>query len=383
MKIALVRKEFDIARGGAERYSVNLARGLAGAGHDVHVFAGSWKHADHPGITLHQVPFVRRPSPLKNLSFQRSARRRVAAGRFDIVQGLSQVYPTDVYRMAEPLHIHWLRLTRPSQLARGLKTLSPRHMALLTLERGIFSPGNYRRVIAISRLCRQQLTEYYGVPEEHIRLIYNGVDHGFFNTADHDRLRRDFRGRLGIADTATVLLFAGNDFKRKGLQFALEHTAALKNRGCRLTLVVAGRDRSAPYLRLAARLHIQDSIVFLGSQADMRPAYHGADLLVHPALYEPFGNVCLEAMACGLPVATTLCTGASDIIDDRLSGILVDSPRDILSMSEKIAAAVTKKALPAMAALAAEKAREFTIDRNVQKTVALYKEILSEKAAGI
>lgn len=383
MKIALVRKEFDSSRGGAERYAVNLARGLAAAGHDVHVFAGSWKHADHPGITLHEVPFVRRPSPLKNLSFQRSARRRVAAGRFDIVQGLSQVYPTDVYRMAEPLHVHWLRLTRPGTLARGLKTLSLRHMALLALERGIFAPGNYRRIIAISRLCRQQLIQYYGVPEEKIRVIYNGVDHGVFNTADHGRLRRDFRARLGIPDATTVLLFAGHDFKRKGLQFALEHTAALKARGCSLKLVVAGRGRAAPYLRLAARLHIKNDIVFLGSQPDMRPAYHGADLLVHPALYEPFGNVCLESMACGLPVATTLLTGASDIIDDRLSGILVDSPQDILSMSEKIAAAVTKKALSAMAALAAEKARQFTIERNVQKTVALYKEVLSEKAAGI
>jgi UDP-glucose:(heptosyl)LPS alpha-1,3-glucosyltransferase len=383
MKIALIRKEYDHLRGGAERYAVNLARGLADAGHDVHVFAGDWEHEDHNGITLHRVPYIKRPSPLKNLSFQRNSRRLVAGQSFDIVQGLSQVYPSDVYRMAEPLHVHWLRLHYANPVKRFLKYLSPRHMAILGIEAAIFKPGNYRRIIAISKLCRLQLMHYYGVPEDAIRLIYNGVDLQQFNTAEHGRMHCAGRARLGIPEKDAVLLFAGNDFKRKGLQFALEYALALRSLGHDPWLLVAGRGKQAPYMRMARHMHFADRLVFLGSLADMREAYHCADLLVHPALYEPFGNVCLEAMACGLPVATSRLTGAADIIDSGAHGIVADRPWDREAMVSAISAALdhNRAGLKDMAERSAQRAEEFSLERNVQETLALYREIVFEKGA--
>jgi len=381
MKIALIRKEYDTSRGGAERYAVNLARGLADAGHDVHVFAGLWEHEDRSNITMHGVPFIKRPSPLKNLSFQRNSRKLVAGQTFDIVQGLSQVFPSDVYRMAEPLHVHWLHLNNRNPLKRWLKYLSPRHVAILGIERAIFKPRNYRRIIAISELCRQQLMHYYGVPKDAIRLIYNGVDLLQFNTADHGRLRCAARSRFGIPESEPVLLFAGNDFKRKGLQFALQYAIGLKAQGHGLKLLVAGRGNPAPYLRLARQKFFENDLLFLGSLADMREAYHCADLLVHPALYEPFGNVCLEAMACGLPVATSRLTGAADIIDNGASGIVIDRPGDIETLVSNISPLLdhNRAGLKAMAEQAAHRAADFPLERNVQETMALYREIITEK----
>ncbi|MBN2107459.1 MAG: glycosyltransferase family 4 protein, partial [Deltaproteobacteria bacterium] len=264
MKIALIRKEYDSSRGGAERYAVNLARGLAHTGHDVHIFAGAWENEDSSGITMHRVPFMRRPSPLKNLSFQRNSRRLVAGQTFDIVQGLSQVFPSDVYRMAEPLHAHWLRLHYMNPVKRWLKYLSPRHLTILGIESAIFKPGNYRRIIAISKLCRQQLIHYYGVPENAIKIIYNGVDLQQFSTTDHGRMRRAGRARLSIPEQEPVLLFAGNDFKRKGLQFGLQYALALRGRGHKPWLLVAGRGNQAPYMRMARQKNFAGRLVFLG-----------------------------------------------------------------------------------------------------------------------
>ena len=381
MKIALIRKEYDLLRGGAERYAVNLARGLAHAGHNVHVFAGTWRKEDSSGITMHRVPFARRPSPLKNLSFQRNSRRLVAGQSFDIIQGLSQVFPADVYRMAEPLHAHWLRLHYMNPVKRWLKYLSPRHMAILGIESAIFKPGNYRRIIAISKLCRQQLMHYYGVPEDAIRTIYDGVDLQQFSAAEHGRMRRAARARFSIPGQDPVLLFAGNDFKRKGLQFALQYALALRGRGHKPWLLVAGRGNQAPYMRMARQKNFADRLVFLGSLPDMREAYHCADLLVHPALYEPFGNVCLEAMACGLPVATSRLTGAADIIDSGASGIVADRPWDIEAIVSDISAALERNrvGLIHMGERAAQRALEFSLERNVQETLALYRKILFEK----
>lgn len=382
MKIALIRKEYDALRGGAERYSVNLARGLAAAGHEVHVFAGHWAKEDQAGITLHRVPYIRRPSPLKNLSFQRNSRRLVAGQSFAIVQGLSQVFPSDVYRMAEPLHRHWLSLTAQKPINKFLNCLSPRHRSILALERGMFAPGNYRRIIAISRLCREQLRHYYGVPEEAIRLIYNGVDLNYFTADEHIHQRLAARKSFGIPESATVLLFAGNGFKRKGLQFALATAVGLAAQGHSLKLLVAGRGKAAPFIRLAEQAGFANNLLFAGSLPDMRPAYHLADLLVHPALYEPFGNVCLEAMACGLPVATTRLTGAADIIDNGTSGIVTDAPWETETMTARIAEVLARTGgLTAMAKLAAARAAEFPLERNVQETLAVYGEILAEKGA--
>jgi UDP-glucose:(heptosyl)LPS alpha-1,3-glucosyltransferase len=283
--------------------------------------------------------------------------------------------------MAEPLHAHWLRLHYMNPVKRWLKYLSPRHMAILGIESAIFKPGNYRRIIAISKLCRQQLMHYYGVPEDAIRTIYNGVDLQQFSTADHGRIRCAGRARFSIPEQDPVLLFAGNDYKRKGLQFALQYALALRGRGHTPWLLVAGRGNPAPYMRMARQKSFADRLVFLGSLPDMREAYHCADLLVHPALYEPFGNVCLEAMACGLPVATSRLTGAADIIDSGASGIVADRPWDIEAIVTDISAALdhNRAGLKDMAVRAAQRAGEFPLERNVQESVALYRAILFEK----
>ena len=330
---------------------------------------------------MHRVPFIKRPSPLKNLSFQRNSRKLVAGQSFDIVQGLSQVFPGDVYRVGEPLHIHWLGMNLANPLKRFLKYLSPRHMAILAIERTIFRTGSYRRIIANSRMSKNQVMYYYGLTDDKIRVIYNGVDTGQFNPNDRGRMRIASRSRLGLSQADTVLLFAGNDFKRKGLQFALQYAIALKGQGHGMKLLVAGRGNPAPFLRMARQRSFENNLLFLGSLADMRDAYHCADLLVHPALYEPFGNVCLEAMACGLPVATTRLNGASEIIDHGVNGIVTDAPWDMESMISSIAKALDRDraGLRDMAELAAQRAAEFPLARTVDETLALYNDVLAQK----
>ncbi len=381
MKIALIRREYAAGRGGAERYAVTLSRALAQRGHDVHVFAGIVEPGQHAGITLHPVPFLRKPSALKNASFQKNSRRLVAAETFDIVHGLSQVFPQDVYRVGEPLHMHWLLQRTGSRLHRLVKYCSPRHQVILTIERHIFMPDNYRRIIVNSRLCRQQVIDYYGVPEKKIRLVYNGVDPAAFSFDTTGRTRTVAREKLGIAPAEFILLFAGNDFKRKGLIHALQTTRRLRESGYRVRLAVAGRGSARSAQRSAAACGAADAVLFLGSVGSMRDLYHAADLLLLPSLYDPFSNVCLEAMACGLPVVTARSNGACEIIDSGISGIVVDTPQDTEQMAAQIARLCDPpgQALAAMGQAAAETAKNYSLEQNVEKTLRVYEEIIREK----
>ena len=381
MKIALVRREFAADRGGAERYAVALARGLVAHGHDVHIIAGSADPSACPSATIHLVPFFRRPSALKNASFQKNVRRLIAHLRCDIVHGLSQIYPQDVYRVGDPLHLHWLLIRTPSRLLRLALFFSLRHQVILYLERNIFKQDNYRRIIVNSRLSRQHVMQYYGVPDTKVRLVYNGVDHKLFHPDPTGLLRAAARERFGLSATDRVLAFSANDFKRKGLVHALTLLSRLRRAGYPFRLLIAGRGNKQQVEQRASALNIGNDILFLGHVAAPHDVYHASDLVILPTRYDPFANVCLEAMACGIPVLTTCCNGASELIEHETSGFVVKQPEDIDTMADTLARFfdAPEDLRIAMGCRASEVAQKYTIEQNVERTLHVYNEILREK----
>jgi len=381
LKVALVRKEFNTLHGGAERYAVNLAKGLADLGHEAHLFCGSCDLKENKNIKIHKVPYIKAYSPLKNLSFNKNSAKLIAENSYDIVNGLAQIFPQDVYRVGDPLHIHWLKTFALNPVKRVLKYLNPRHLALLYIEKNIFKPGNYKRIITNSHMSKAHVAHYYKVPEEKIRVVHNGVDLEKFNPELRAGSRSGIRENLGIKKNEMVLLFAGNDFKRKGLQFAMQCTANLIKKGLKVKLIVAGRGRSGPYQRLVKKNGYEDKIMYMGHAEKIEALYCASDLFILPTFYDPFSNVCLEAMACGLPVITTRLNGAAEIIEDRVSGIVVDSPWQIDEMVTAVAAILenSSSGLKEMSAKALASAKENPVEKNIHETIKVYQEILKEK----
>ena len=381
MKIALVRKEFNALHGGAERYAVNLANGLAELGHDVHIFCGKSEMKEKNNITVHKVSYLKTPSPLKNLSFSRNSAKLIAKESFDIVNGLAQIFPQDIYRVGDPLHINCLQAFSPNPVKRGIKYLNPRHLALLYIEKNIFKQGNYKRIITNSRMSKAQVTHYYNVPEEKITVVHNGVDLNKFNPEEKQGLRRSIRKNLGIKNDDSVLLFAGNDFRRKGLQFAMQCAANLIKKGLKVKLLIAGRQKAGPYLRLVRKNGYADNFLFLGHVEKIESVFCASDMFVLPTFYDPFSNVCLEAMASGLPVMTTRLNGAAEIIEDRVSGILVDSPWDLEEMITAASSVIENNSsgLKEMSKKAVLAARQNPVEKNIQETEKVYMEVMKEK----
>ncbi|MGE5616062.1 MAG: glycosyltransferase, partial [Bacillota bacterium] len=114
---------------------------------------------------------------------------------------------------------------------------------------------------------------------------------------------------------------------------------------------------------------------FVGVQTDARPYYAAADALVHPALYEPFGNVNLEAMACGLPIAVSTSCGASDVVREGVNGYVLDA-----FDAEGFAYAIERLRDPEHAQEMGRKAREtaegFPIAAMAEQMTALYRQLL-------
>ena len=151
------------------------------------------------------------------------------------------------------------------------------------------------------------------MPADKITVIYNAIDNQKFPPAGEAQRQR-LREQYQIPQRAHCLIFVGSGFERKGLAAAIRAVAATDSH-----LLVVGKDKDEKrYRALAQSLGCSDRVHFMGVQKQTLPFYQAADALLLPTLYDPFPNVILEAMSCGLPVITsTTCGGAEFITPAR------------------------------------------------------------------
>jgi UDP-glucose:(heptosyl)LPS alpha-1,3-glucosyltransferase len=366
MKLAIIRKECSFRLGGAERYAANLCRALANAGHTVHVLAERCDDDVHPELIHVPIRVDHSTSWSKNLSFHRNSQAALAGLEVDTVIALSRSFPADAFRVSDPLHDFWMSIRYPGKIHRFLQRLNPRHRAILDLEKGIFDPGDTRFIITNSELSKRLIPQSHPYPTERIHVIYNGVDLEKFCP-----LPRPVRREKGPVE----LLFVGQDFKRKGLGPLIQALAIVKSLALPFHLRVIGRDKPGRYRALARKLGLAGQITFEGASTSIQNAYQAADLFVFPSLYDPFANVCLEALACGLPVLTTDTNGSSEVIDEGVDGYVVGGAANTLP--DDLAGAISRFChLPAasretMRVHARAKAEGFTIEANALKIVEL------------
>ncbi len=317
MKFAIIRSEVSYTKGGAERYAANLCRELCELGHEVHVLAEIFEPDVHPDLIHHPVKVNRTSSSWRNLSFHENAQAIAATLGADQVIALSRSYPSDAFRVSDPLHSFWMELRYPGKFHRFLQSLNPRHRTILKMECEILNPENTRMIVTNSQLSKDLIARLYRYPAERIHVIYNGVDF------------EQFTPDIGLREGDSLeLLFVGQDFKRKGLAPTIKALADVRQAGHDCTLRVIGRDNPTSYQKLARSLQVEPFITFEGPTREIQKAYRQADLLVFPSLYDPFANVVLEALACGLPALTTSTHGSSEVVDEGKNGYLIEGATD-------------------------------------------------------
>lgn len=336
MKLAIICRPF-VFHGGLENATAGLIGELVRQGHEVHLFSTAGQ-PDVPGLKVHRLTVIRAPSLARVVSFALAAKAAVTRDRFDVVQSHERTLVQDVYRAGEGCHGAYLdvKAERLNPLKRAALRANPYHRALLSLERKIFSPSGTRQIVAISRLGKAEIQRLYGLAESRVAVIYNGVDQERFRPAHRERYRMGIREALGIPQEAWVVLFVGSGFERKGLAPLIEGFALVRDRESRL--VVVGKGDVAPYRALASRLGVAEGIVWAGARADVERYYAAADAVALPALYEPFGNVHLEALASGLPVLASSRAGGSEVVSHGKNGWIVQNPEDPHAIREGLEA---------------------------------------------
>jgi UDP-glucose:(heptosyl)LPS alpha-1,3-glucosyltransferase len=386
VKIAFCYESVLPARGGCETYIADLARRLAAGRHEVHLFACRWAAAALPaGLHYHRLSVPRGPRFLRPWRFGAACRRAlrdfpdlVSIG-FDKTWGLDVLYPLGGLHAASAAH-NLRKHRRPvvRALAGLVKAADLAHHAFTLLERRQYLGPDRPVLVANSRMVQRHFREHYGIPAEAVRVVHSAIDPGRFVEDDRPARRQAWRQRWGLGAGETVAAFVAMNYRLKGLE-PLLHAVRLVPADPPFRLLVAGSPRTARWQRLARRLGVAERVRFVGHCPDPRNCYFAADFLVHPTFYDPCSLVVLEALACGLPVVTTRCNGASELFRAPDEGYVVDDPHDHARLAWCIGELLDPRRRAVAGAAARRRAARWTFDDHYRKMLDVFAEAASRK----
>lgn len=256
----------------------------------------------------------------------------------------------------------------------------PRYYGLAFLEPVLLSMLRrfYRRCDAIvapsesfAQLLRDQRMNY------RVGVWSRGIDHGQWHPGRRDLA---WRAGLGIGDEEVIIGFLGRIVMEKGLDVFSDTIDALTRRGVAHRVLVVGDGPARDWFMK----RLPDNAVFTGFQMgdDLARAVASMDIFFNPSVTETFGNVSLEAMACGLPVVAALATGSDTLVKEGVTGRLV-RPGAIAAFADALAELCEDPDLRrAMGGAGIAAARHYDWDRINGAVAELYRRLLREREAG-
>jgi len=264
---------------------------------------------------------------------------------------LDRISCPDIYRAGDGVHRKFLKIENKSKI-------NPLHLVYLFIEKRAFNRA--KRIIAISNMVKKDIIEEYGIDPDKIEVIYNGIP--LKEKVLFDNIKKEF----GIINEK-ILLYVGSGFKRKGVKEALDIIAKLKGD---FKFFIIGKEKNLQwYKNYAKNLGIEEKVIFTGPRTDVDKFYSMADIFIFPTKYEPFGSVIIEALNFENVVFTTKTCGGGEIlpkewiIDENIVGkiqSLLNNP-EALEKSKKEAKEIAKN---------------FSIEKNVEKTLKVIHEVI-------
>ncbi len=363
LRIAILGYRSHPYGGGQGVYVKYLSKALVDAGHQVDVISGPpYPHLD-PRVKLIELPsldlFVHglgslRPRHLKSLTniiewvskltggfaepytFGRRAVKYLKqhGHNYDLIHdnqslsyGMLQIQDMDlplVTTLHHPITSD-LRIALKAARRWWEKLLILRWHSFLRMQKKVVK--SLHNIVTVSECSRQDIARDFGIQPAGISLVYNGVD-----TDEFRPLAEIERRPLRLMATASA------DAPLKGLRYLLRSYARLLQEYPGLELLVVGKPQPGGATeRLIRKLKLQGRVTFVTgiSTAEMVRYYAEATIAVVPSVYEGFGLPAAEAMACAVPVVSTVGGALPEVVGD--AGVLVPV-RDVSALTEAIKA---------------------------------------------
>ena len=323
-----------LIEGGLARHVRKLSEGLVELGTEVHVLTRGGEESPGEetvnGVRVHRVIEPTRPTDLGEFVawVERMNADMLAAGvelgdrfDFDLVHGHDWLVAMACDHLARRFSSPLVATIHATEHGRHQGWVDKHPQSHIHgVERWITNRAD--RVIACSLYMREQIADIFGVPEDRIDVIANGIDPGDLQPQSGPELRR-LRRQFAEPGEKLVLLI-GRLVYEKGFQLALEAMPPVLRRAPGTRFLVAGSGTHEAELKAQAReLGLLEHGTFLGWIGDdvLHSLYRLADVCVVPSIYEPFGLVALESMASGCPCIVADTGGLREVVPDDAAGL--------------------------------------------------------------
>jgi len=322
--------------GGVERRIIEVSKRLSSRV-DVTIYCGAKAGFSKPlnlsGVKVFPLFSTDLFFPLDNWFFNCSVQRGFSRIRTDVleahtVSGYGVLRAMEEHKVKKPLIqvVHGVLADEYAQSSRGvhptLRTkasrLFMRYLSRLEME----AARKATLVVAVSKYSSQRMVELYGVEEDKVRVVPNGVDPKVFRPLKGlDALKR----KLGIQGKRCVL-FVGSLTPRKGVHFLIEAAKHVLVREKDTVFLVVGEGPLKRFLiSYSKRLGARRNFIFIGKVSDeiLPQIYNCADIFVLPSLQEGQGITLLEAQACAKPVIAFNVGGVGECVKHGETGLLI------------------------------------------------------------
>jgi MMP alpha-(1->4)-mannosyltransferase len=354
LKICLLSYRGNPYSGGQGVYIYYLSRELRNLGHEVHVISGPPYPVLEDGIKLHKMDSLmlydrkhtfaeilpKITSPLKfyelsagllgtftepftfSIRAYNSLKKELQNEKFDIIHdnqclgyGLLLMKNLNIPVIAtihHPVHIdRRIEISQTKNLWK--KFLLMRWYGFIGMQNRV--SRRLPRVITVSHKSAEDIHRFYGVSQDALRVVYNGIDIDYFKA----------NGNVKKEPNSVIMVSSGSGYF-KGVPYLLEALQLLKNEVKLKLTIIGANDTQNKVVKMVRERGLEDVVSFTGKieKDELVRRYCSAEFAVVPSVYEGFGFPAAEAMACKLPVIATRAGALPEVVgEDGEAGILV------------------------------------------------------------
>ena len=388
MKILFILQNFNTYQG-VEKYTYNLVRHFIKE-HEIHLLTTNYNCEIIPNLIIHKKPLIKKPlwvRLLSNCYFNTKYARKIKKDYgIDIIvsgNGCSESLFCDIvvfhscYKATIKAANEILKMESSYLkylLYKTRRWLLPQNRVHLIIENGVLKRS--KKIITVSNAIREEILLNYNIPKEKISVIPIAVNPAEFKLNLQKRL--EIRKKHNLDEKTILLLFAGYDFRRKGLKYIIKSLPLLVKDN--IMLIVVGKDNPKPYVKLAKNLGVLNKIIFTGFVPEIKEYYSAADIFILDSYYEGSSAVILEAMASGLIPVVSRINSNSEIIRDGFNGLLFKDVTNFREIGDKINFLLTNKTLiEQLRNNVLITAQRYSWERTARKTLEVYEEVLKER----
>lgn len=377
MKILFTKFPLESHFGGGEKHTIQLASLLINAGHQVNLLSSDpillqeWQRAQWPHQKISVGPEPTSPKSLLLFSVRLPVTlwqfagwaRKIKQNKTDLVyaQSLTEKLLLTPWLLLANIPVIWMEHL---QIENWL-----RRNPYLSLYRWL---SRRVTVVTVSQGVAAQLAEI-GVPQHHIKVIYNGIDVREFMPSSHP------------ANNPIVLGTAARIAIEKDIATVLTALAAVKKNGHQFRYKIAGTGDQLESLKAQAKqLGLEKEVEFLGFQQDIKQFLQAIDIFILTSFRrESFGIAVAEAMATGKPAIVSDIAGLQEVVDNGNTGIVVP-PQDSQALAMAITELLTDdKKRQAMGKASRQRIVEnFSQERMITEFVTLFETTASKSIKG-